>query len=66
MKEAELDQYLDLRSLVERYPQFKENQLRWFIVKKKELGLEPAIKRLGRRIYFHVPTFIQWINEQHS
>ncbi len=62
--EAELDQYLDLRSFVTRYPQFKEGQLRWFVVRKKQLGLEPAIKRLGRRLYFHVPTFLKWIDEQ--
>lgn len=64
MKDTQLDNYLDLQTFLERYPQFREGQLRWFIVRKNELGLAPAIKRLGRRLYFHVPTFIQWIESQ--
>ncbi len=61
MNNTQLDQYLDLHSFLKRYPQFKEGQLRWLVVKKKENGLEKAIRRLGRRIYFHVPTFLEWV-----
>jgi hypothetical protein len=63
-KEPEVDHYLDLQSFIIRYPQFKETQMRWFVVKKDENGLAPAIKRLGRRLYFHVPTFLAWIEKQ--
>lgn len=64
MNQIHEDQYLDLQSFIKRYPQFKEGQMRWFIVRKKELGLAPAIKRLGRRLYFHVPTFFKWVESQ--
>lgn len=60
------DQYLDLQSFIKCYPQFTENQMRWFIVRKKELGLSSAIKRLGRRLYIHVPTFFKWVESQHA
>lgn len=62
----ELDQYLDLQTFVRRYPQFKEGQMRWLVVKRKEYGLEKAIKRLGRRLYFHVPSFIKYIESQEA
>lgn len=64
MLETQLDDYLDLMSIPERHPQFTEGQLRWFVVRRKELGLESAIKRLGRRLYFHIPTFLKWIEAQ--
>ncbi len=64
LNETQLDQYLDVQSLIKRHPQFQEGQLRWFVVRKKELGLDSVIKRLGRRLYFHVPSFLKWIEEQ--
>lgn len=64
MNETELTEYLDIRTFVERYPQFKQGQLRWLIVKKDENGLASAIKRVGRRLYFHTPTFLKWIQNQ--
>lgn len=62
----QLDEYLDLQTFLKRYPQFKEGQMRWFVVKKEENGLSPAIRRLGRRLYFHVPTFLQWVEAQNA
>lgn len=64
MIETQLDQYLDLRTMVERYPQFKEGQMRWLVVNRDENGLAPAIKRLGRKLYFHLPTFLKWVDSQ--
>ena len=66
MDEKNLDQYLDIQSIADRNPQFTVGQLRWFVVKKKENGLESAIKRLGRKLYFHVPTLLKWIEDQKS
>lgn len=66
MPEQNLDQYLDIQSIIDRNPQFTLGQLRWLVVKKKENGLEPAIKRLGRKLYFHVPTLLNWISDQKS
>lgn len=66
MIETQLDQYLDLETFIERYPQFKKGQMRWFVVRRKEMGLDKAIKKLGRRLYFHVPTFVQWVESQNA
>jgi hypothetical protein len=64
MVNTHLEEYLDIKSFIKQYPQFKEGQLRWFVVRKNELGLSGAIKRLGRRLYIHVPSFIRWVESQ--
>jgi hypothetical protein len=64
MSNTNLDEYLDLKTFLKRFPQFKEGQLRWFIVCKEKLGLTSAFKRLGRRLYIHVPTFLKWVELQ--
>lgn len=64
MAETQLTEYLDMHTLVERHPQFKEGQMRWLVVKKDENGLAFAIKRIGRRLYFHVPSLLKWIDSQ--
>lgn len=66
MTETQLDEYLDMQSIPKHHPQFTLPQLRWFVVRKKELGLEKVIKRLGRRLYFHVPSFLKWIETQNA
>lgn len=64
MSQDRLDDYLDLASFLKRYPQFKESQMRWLVVKKSTNGLDKCIKRLGRRLYFHIPTFLEWVKNQ--
>lgn len=64
MFQTRLNEYLDLQTFIEQHPQFNLGQMRWFVVKKKENGLAPAIKRLGRRLYIHVPTFLNWVEAQ--
>lgn len=62
--ENRLEDYLDLQSFLAKYPQFKESQLRWMVVRRKDYGLESSIKRIGRRLYFHVPSFLKWVEKQ--
>lgn len=64
MHEKHLSEYLDLNILLREYPQFSKNQLRWLVAQKTNNGLAPAIKKVGRRLYFHIPTFLQWIEAQ--
>jgi hypothetical protein len=64
MKVTGLSEFLDIESFVYQYPQFNENQLRWLVVKKHVNGLRPAIKKVGRRLYFHVPSFLDWMESQ--
>ena len=61
-----LDDYLDIPTFLKRYPQFKLGQLRWLVVKKKENGLDKSLKRLGRKLYFHVPSVIALLESQDS
>ena len=63
MTETQLKDYLDIPSTVEN-SRFTKNQLRWLVVKRKENGLDGAIKRVGRKLYFHIPTFLKWVEEQ--
>ena len=66
MQDTNLEDYLDLKTFIKKYPQFTEGQLRWIVVCKDKLGLADAIKRVGKRLYFHVPTFVKWIESQNA
>lgn len=61
-----LECYMDLKSITEKYPQFTKNQLRWLIACKDEKGINHIIKRVGRRIYFNIPSFLEWIEKQNA
>jgi hypothetical protein len=63
MSESTLDDYLDIQSFIKQHPQFRASQIRWMIVKKDENGIQPCLKRLGRRIYINVPKFLAWVND---
>jgi hypothetical protein len=60
------NEYLDLKSFLTQYPQFKEGQIRWLIVNKNLNGFCIVLKRIGRRLYIHVPSFIEWMSAQHA
>lgn len=64
MNQNQQDYYLDLQSFIKQYPQFKETQLRWLVVRKDQNGLAPIVKRVGRRLYFDVPKFFEWVDSQ--
>lgn len=42
------------------------NQLRWIAANKDRYGISHAIKKIGRKLYFHVPSLILWIDSQGS
>jgi hypothetical protein len=60
----ELKNYQDIETLRINYPQFSENQWRWIAVNKERYDLAHAIKKIGRKLYFHVPSLISWIEKQ--
>lgn len=64
MNDFQLNEYLDIDSITARFPQFTKNQLRWIIANKDRYEIASAIKRVGRKIYFHVPSFSNWIAGQ--
>lgn len=62
----QLNNYLPKDMIVEKYPQFTINQLTWLEINRERYQLTHAIKRIGRRLYFHVPSLIDWIEKQNS
>ncbi|OGN61675.1 MAG: hypothetical protein A3F09_03485 [Chlamydiae bacterium RIFCSPHIGHO2_12_FULL_49_11] len=44
------------------YP-FTKGQLNHLLVQRHKNGLEKAIVKIGKRIYFKIPEFDQWISE---
>ena len=59
-----LDNYLDIKTIVERYPQFSENQLRWMVKNKQRYGISHLIKKVSRKIYFDVTGLAEWIDSR--
>ena len=43
---------------------FSESSLRWIIFQAKRNGLEPHIRRIGRKVLINVAGFRQWIADQ--
>lgn len=66
MSETKLEDYLDIKSFLEKYPQFSESQIRWLIFKKEKLGVTHVFRRLGKRIYIHVPSYLDFLKNQPS
>lgn len=64
VKTYSLEEYEHIEGMKNKFPQFNENQWRWIIANKKRYGLEAAIKRIGKRIYFHLPSIAKWVSEQ--
>jgi hypothetical protein len=43
---------------------FTEAQVRWWIFNAATNGLQPALIRIGRRVYIDVDAFASWIDAQ--
>lgn len=43
---------------------FTEAQVRWWIFNSASNGLQPAIVRIGRRVYIDVGAFASWVDRQ--
>ncbi|MFK5895004.1 MAG: hypothetical protein QM504_17440 [Pseudomonadota bacterium] len=59
----DLSNILDLNTLINTHPQFTLNQMRWFIQQRAINNLEAsgALFKAGKRWFFDVPLFIQWL-----
>lgn len=65
-KLSELDDYLHKDLIVKQFPQFTKNQLIWLEVNRDRYHLSHAIKRVGKKLYFHMPSFIEWLGKQNA
>jgi hypothetical protein len=60
-----LNDYSHIDGLISSYPQlFTKNQIRWIVANKDRYEIDHAIKRIGRRLYFHVPSLLTWVDQQ--
>lgn len=58
-------EYLSVQQVAEgsRYP-FTLGQVRHFLMFRHRNGLEKAIRKIGKRLYFRRDLFESWIEEQ--
>jgi len=42
------------------------NRLRWILRDRHNNGLAPAVKKLGKNLLVHVPTFVTWLMQQNG
>jgi hypothetical protein len=58
---TELDNWLTVNQTVMRYPQFTKNQLKWQLRDRASNGMDNCVKKLGKRLYIHIPKFSEWM-----
>ena len=65
-QQDDLSQIIDLKTLLERYPQLSEPSMRWALAQRKNNGLleSGAAFKFGRRWMFDVPKFTQWMKNR--
>lgn len=61
-----LDNYQPIDRIIKTHPQLTVNQLRWIVANKERYKIAHAIKRIGRRLYFHIPSLSKWIEQQNA
>ena len=62
-----LSEYETVDSLVEKSDgRLGLYQLRNILARREELGLSPAVSRIGKRLYIHRAMFEQWVRQQGS
>lgn len=65
----QLNNLLDINTLIEQHPQFTEQQLRWIISQRKFNGInatETVLFKVGKRWFFDIPLFISWMKNKNS
>ena len=62
-----LDEFSTIEQLAADNPDLiTENQLRWILRDRHNNGLAPAVKKFGKHLILHVPTFVTWLMQQKS
>ena len=64
---SDLSELATIDELVASYPKkFTKAQLQWQLRFREENGLDAAVIKFGRRIYFHVPTLLRVMASRRS
>lgn len=57
-----LDEFVPAQKFPEIYSDLiTRSQLEWALRHREENGLAPAVKKIGRSLIIHVPTFTKWL-----
>ena len=62
-----LSNLLDIKTLIQEYPQFTEQQLRWIISQREFNRINETQKvlfKVGKRWFFDIPLFIDWMKNK--
>ena len=65
MKTTDLSEFKTKQSLAEEYPDLiTPYQLEWLLRHRHENGLDQCVRKLGKRLVIHLPSFVEWLAKQ--
>ena len=53
-----------IKQVAQHEPSFSEASVRWHVFNAKRNGLDPHVRRIGRKVLVNVAGFRQWIANQ--
>ena len=57
---------LTIKQFSQQYPAFNEGGLRHLVFYANSNGFKKCIRRVGRKVLIHVPSFFEWVEEQNG
>lgn len=60
----EMDEYLTVAQLSQRYPAFSEGSIRWLIFNEKINGFSKVVRRIGRKVVIRLSAWKEFLEEQ--
>jgi hypothetical protein len=59
-----LNDFQPPEAIAGQFPQFSESSIRWWLRERRNNGLAPHVRKIGKKVYLHVPGFMAWINSR--
>jgi len=60
--ESPLADWMSLPSLIERYPDFTESQMRTILFHRAKNGFDKCVRKVGKKLYISITGFNDWIS----
>ncbi len=57
---------LTIKQFSEQYSAFNEGGLRHLVFYANSNGFKKCIRRVGRKVLIHVPSFFEWVDESNG
>ena len=58
--------FISVKRLAEKYPDFSEASIRYYLFNREQNGLSMHVRNLGRKILISEVGFLQWIDNNGS